>query len=143
MDAQSAPDPQSDAAFTMSVLDLAERDGDGHAGILRLHRELLTLRREDPVFGEQSRLEARPAGERALLVCQEVDGLSRLSLVNLGSQGEFDLTELSARRVRWRPLLCTAEGRFDGPGVDLRMLQPSRQPLVTMPPQSAAVWSGE
>ena len=50
------PDPDDTATFRRSVLDLSERRR--HASIYALHRDLLALRRTDPVL-------ARPAGSTA------------------------------------------------------------------------------
>jgi maltooligosyltrehalose trehalohydrolase len=46
----SIPDPQDPATFERSRLDWAERDREPHASTLRLYRDLLRLRREEPAL---------------------------------------------------------------------------------------------
>ncbi len=44
------PRPADESTFRRCVLDWNERERDGHAAWLRLHRDLIALRRDDPVF---------------------------------------------------------------------------------------------
>jgi maltooligosyltrehalose trehalohydrolase len=48
----SVPDPNAETTFTDSRLDWSEREREPHAGLLRLHRELLALRREYPELSD-------------------------------------------------------------------------------------------
>ncbi len=78
-------DPCDPRTFERCKLDFAERAG--HAPIYRLHKDLLRIRREDPVFRAQ-----RPRGvdgavlgpEALVLRFFEPDGDDRLLLLNLG-----------------------------------------------------------
>jgi maltooligosyltrehalose trehalohydrolase len=83
---QRVPDPADPATFAHCKLDFSERRK--HAEMYALHRDLLRLRREDPVFQAQ-RLDGV---EGAVLASQAFvlrffgeDGDDRLLLVNLGS----------------------------------------------------------
>lgn len=79
------PEPSDRANFERSKLDLAERKT--HAEVYSLHRDLLRLRREDPVFARQPApaLDGAPLGPDALVVrCFAEDGHDRLLLVNFG-----------------------------------------------------------
>jgi maltooligosyltrehalose trehalohydrolase len=97
------PDPADPATFATCRLDLAERHR--HAVSYRLHRDLLKLRRDDPVFRAP-----RPQGvDGAVLGAHAfvlrffgTDGDDRLLLVNLGG----DLHLLPAPE----PLLAPPEG---------------------------------
>ena len=87
---QAVPDPADESTFERSRLDLSERIR--HAGIYQLHRDLLRLRRDDPVFARQD----RSAIEGAVLAAQALvlryggheDG-HRLLVVNLGPDLDF------------------------------------------------------
>jgi len=49
-DPESVPDPQDPETFERSRLDWSERDREPHARLLRLHRELIALRRRESAF---------------------------------------------------------------------------------------------
>ncbi|HZT79670.1 MAG TPA: malto-oligosyltrehalose trehalohydrolase [Gemmataceae bacterium] len=98
------PDPADPKTFQRCKLDWSERDK--HAGAYALHRDLLRLRRDDPVFG--GRKPVRIDG--AVLTPQAFvlrwfggDGDDRLLVVNLGRE-----TALSPAP---EPLLAPPEGR--------------------------------
>ena len=77
-------DPGDIATFRRSVLDLGERER--HAAIYALHRDLLALRRTDPVLGRRpSRIDGTALTEEAWLLrfFSESSG-DRLLIVNLG-----------------------------------------------------------
>ena len=79
------PDPADPETFARSKLDLSERQR--HAELYTLHRDLLRLRREDPVFRAQ-----RPGGMDGAVLGSEAfvlrffgeDSDDRLLVVNLG-----------------------------------------------------------
>ena len=85
------PDPAHPATFERSKLDLSERER--HGETYALHRDLLALRREDPVFAGQ-----RPGGidgavlgdEAFVLRYFDVAQGDRLLLVNLGRELTVD-----------------------------------------------------
>lgn len=93
------PDPQDAATFERSKLRWDERRAPGHARILSIVRELLRLRREDPILRqrcERRDLRARAQGD-LLVVDRSGDGGRRVLLANFtarpvgidwGSQGE-------------------------------------------------------
>ena len=49
-DPDAVPDPQDPATFERSRLDWGERDREPHARLLRIHRDLIALRRREPAF---------------------------------------------------------------------------------------------
>ncbi len=97
-------DPGDPATFERCKLDLSERET--HAPIYRLHKDLLRLRREDPVFRAQ-----RPGGVDGAVLGEEAFVLryfggregDRLLLVNLGRDLQLDPAP--------EPLLAPPEGR--------------------------------
>jgi hypothetical protein len=82
------PSPSDPATFEASKL---ERRGDPrHAPVLQLHRDLLTLRRADPVLAELGTgavcVETSALTDDVLIVrYQRQDGLPRLLVVNFGT----------------------------------------------------------
>ena len=98
------PDPHDPGTFERCKLDLSERQT--HAWAYDLHRDLLKLRREDPVFGRP-----RPRGiDGALLGASAFviryfgdNGDDRLVLVNLGR--DLHLSPVP------EPLLAAPEGK--------------------------------
>lgn len=114
----------TEAAFRASTLDLTQRTHWRHAPTLALHRALLTLRREDPLFRRQSRegLEGAVLSDSALalrFLGDEQTG-DRLLLLNLGGElrdSPFPEPVLALPRGRsWRALLSSEETRFGGSG---------------------------
>jgi maltooligosyltrehalose trehalohydrolase len=97
-------DPESETTFKRCKLDFSERQR--HAASYELHRDLLKLRREDPVFRRP-----RPRGADGAVLGAEAfvlrffgdEGDDRLLLVNLGA--DLQLNEMP------EPLLAPPEGR--------------------------------
>ncbi|MGE5353277.1 MAG: malto-oligosyltrehalose trehalohydrolase [Acidobacteriota bacterium] len=98
------PDPANPKTFERSKIDFSERQS--HAPIYKMHRDLLKLRREDPVLSRQDRHMMDGAvlsGEAFLLRFFDPDGMDRLLIVNLGR--DLELTILP------EPLLAPPEGK--------------------------------
>jgi maltooligosyltrehalose trehalohydrolase len=79
------PDPGDVASFEQCKLDFEERRS--HAPVYALHRDLLKLRREDPVFRSQRprALDGAVLGEEAFVLrFFAEDGDDRLLVINLG-----------------------------------------------------------
>jgi maltooligosyltrehalose trehalohydrolase len=87
---EAVPDPADDSTFEQSRLDLSERIR--HARIYQLHRDLLRLRREDPILSRQDRgaLDGAVLGPQALVLRYSgpMDD-DRLLVVNLGPDLNF------------------------------------------------------
>jgi maltooligosyltrehalose trehalohydrolase len=87
-------DPGDPASFEKCKLDLSERQS--HAGIYQLHKDLLRLRKEDPIFHEQRAggLDGAVLGGEAFLLRyfggSSHPGGDRLLLVNLGVDLKLD-----------------------------------------------------
>lgn len=142
-----APDPQADAAFAKSKLDLSERDKPPHDGVYRLFQELLRLRHDDPVLRRQDRSRMRaeaPMPRFVALMRWNENEERRLLLVNFGDGARFDAGDHAwLGEAGWQPLLSTAEERFAGPGVDLGKLAFPSGTAVDLPPTSAVLWAAE
>jgi maltooligosyltrehalose trehalohydrolase len=116
--------PFGEEAFRLSQLDWSEREREPHRSFLALHRELLRLRREDPVFSAQARerLAGAVLSPSAFVLRYLGDGQQgdRLLLLNLGTELELSpcpepLLAPVAGKL-WRPLLSSEETRFGGSG---------------------------
>ncbi len=140
------PDPQAEATFLRSHLDLEERDRPPHDGVYQLFRELLRLRRDDPVLRRQDRWNLLAEGLGVALIAVERwdgEGRRRLLLANLGDEAHLSLDEQAwlgeAAALTWQPILATSEERFAGPGVAPSPLVPGT--TIVLPPACAALWA--
>jgi maltooligosyltrehalose trehalohydrolase len=115
------PDPESPESFERCKLDFAERQR--HAACYALHKDLLRLRREDPVFGGEGegRLDGAVLGPEAFVL--RFFGASsedRLLLVNLGRNLDLEpvpeplLAPLTG--LRWEVLWSSEDPRYGGSG---------------------------
>jgi maltooligosyltrehalose trehalohydrolase len=118
--AKLAP-PEDRGTFERCKLDFAERTK--HAEAYTFYRELIRLRRHDPVFGDVSnhRFDGAVLTESAFLLCIfGEDGDDRLVLVNLGPDTRMPrapeplLAPPDGRS--WGILLSTEDQRFGGAG---------------------------
>jgi len=119
---EAVPEPSDPRTFERSHLDFSERQR--HAEIYRLHRDLLRLRREDPVIARQARhlLEGAVLGPQALVLRYLTDtDDDRLLVINLGS----DLALVPAPEPLlapvtdggWRLQWSSEHPRYGGPGI--------------------------
>jgi maltooligosyltrehalose trehalohydrolase len=113
------PDPTDPAVFEACRLDLSERQR--HREAYDLHRDLLKLRREDPVFSAQSAVDGAVLSEAAFVLrFFSDDGNDRLLLVNLGV--DLHLTPLPEPLLappaenQWRLLWSSENPRYGGGG---------------------------
>lgn len=85
------PDPGDERTFEISKLDWNEADK--HAAVLSFHRDLIRLRRTDPVLSspESFRLDGATLTERAFVLRWfTADGTDRLLVVNLDQEARFE-----------------------------------------------------
>jgi maltooligosyltrehalose trehalohydrolase len=139
---ETIPDPAADSTFTMCKLDWGERES--HAPTYDLHRDLLRLRREDPVLAQQSRecLDGAVLTDRAFMIrffgAEQGD---RLLLINLGTQRRLEtLGEplfAALPQAAWHLVWCSDARRYGGPGI----VNPYRDGQWTLPARSAAFFS--
>lgn len=124
-------DPTNPAAFELCKLDFTERER--HATVYILHRDLLRLRREDPVFrlSHAGGIDGAVLGPEAFLLrffnAQSGD---RLLFVNLGRDLHLDIAPepllAPPENARWRVLWSSEDPRYGGTG--------------TYPPDSEENW---
>ncbi len=133
--------PFGEEAFRLSKLDWSERER--NAGALALHKDVLRLRREDPVFAAQDlkRVAGAVLSPQALVLRyfgSEREG-DRLLLLNLGAELSVapcpePLLSPPAGNT-WRLLLASEHVRYGGMGTpaftdDVRMRVPGQTALV-------------
>jgi maltooligosyltrehalose trehalohydrolase len=134
------PDPQDEETFLASKLDLGERER--HAAVYALHRDLLALRREDPVCREQrrDRTEAMAVGGQQVAVRRWSEAGERLLVANFGAACVVAAEALPVTvGPEWRLLLTTTDARYGGNG-DAPDIGDEG---VAMPARCAAVWARE
>jgi maltooligosyltrehalose trehalohydrolase len=113
-------DPGDIATFRRSVLDRGERQR--NATTYALHRDLLALRREDPVLGQRpARVDGAVLSEESWMLRYFDDGADRLLIVNLGADFVLDpAPEPLLAPVEghgWRLLWSSEAARYGGAGV--------------------------
>jgi maltooligosyltrehalose trehalohydrolase len=115
------PPPHAVETFARSKLDPSERRS--HAEWLALHRDLLRLRREDPVFAAQARaaIDGAVLSTQALVLRWDDEAGTRLLLVNLGPDLRLDpvpeplLAPPDGRE--WSPIWSSEHPAYGGAGV--------------------------
>jgi maltooligosyltrehalose trehalohydrolase len=135
------PDPQARSTFDASKLRLDERER--HAGIYRLYRDLLALRRDDPVLRHHDRAAtlAHALTAQVIAVNRWHGEDHRLLLANFGPEVTLDLAvtpDLTPLAVQPRHLLLTTtDERYDGSGNAPR----DQDATITIPARSAVIWA--
>ena len=123
---EAIPDPQSPETFARSKLKWEERRGPRHARVLALHREMLHLRRTDPVLRHASRdaMTVEAKGD-VLVVRRALDADVRVLCVSFGAS----LVPLA---------------RLELAESDLLPVLASRDPIArdALPPRSAVILAG-
>lgn len=118
---EQVPRPSDREAFARCALLDAERDADGP--LRRLHRDLLRLRRSDPVLRDlgtdRVRIESS-APDVSVLVLRFLSELGdRLVIVNLGSDHQSPMNEplfAPPLGLRWTVLWSSEDPSYDGGG---------------------------
>jgi maltooligosyltrehalose trehalohydrolase len=115
------PDPGNPATFQRSKIDFSERDR--HAGTYALHKDLIRLRREDPVISLQGEFGFDGAvlgGEAFVIRYFAEDGGDRLLLVNMGADLHVSPAPepllAPPRNSLWQVLWSSEDTRYGGMG---------------------------
>lgn len=123
------PDPGAEATFRRCVLDWGERDRGVHATLLALHRDLIALRRDDPVLSvprtgvgtAPGALDAASLGDRAFVLRYFGEaGDDRLLVVNYAQTLHLDVAPepllAPPAGARWRTVWSSEDPRYGGLG---------------------------
>ncbi len=115
------PDPSAPALFRQAKLDMSERWR--HAGIYELHRDLIKLRREDPVFRAQRYrgLDGAVLGPEAFVLrFFGENGDDRLVVVNFGLDLHLDPAPepllAPPESMRWKIIWSSENPKYGGSG---------------------------
>ena len=140
----SIPDPQAEETFLRSKLDLRHRRT--HAGVYRLYRDLLRLRRTDPVLARQDRHRLRIAeiGAQTLVVHRWSGEDHRLLVANFGPSLGIDpadpaLGDLPVPKANL--LLSTAQRRYGGGGEPAGLRGRGAARRLEVPARTAALFA--
>lgn len=142
---ETIPDPQARSTFLRSKLDLSEREV--NAGVLHLYRELIRLRRSDPVLrvNDRSGTSAHGVTAEVVLIHRWAGDEHRLLIANFGSAIGLPVTGDAWGEVPGLDaaalMLSTADRRFGGTPGTSRVEPDGMQATVMMPARSAAIWS--
>jgi maltooligosyltrehalose trehalohydrolase len=139
------PDPQSPETFLRSKLNLAEREL--HAGTYALYRELLRLRREDPVLTvqEKSLSKATAVGPQIVIVERWHENERRLLVANFGPSvgltfaDQPDLSHLLAADLGL--LITSSDRKFGGDGSTCGLVTVNGQRRIEMPARTATIFA--
>jgi maltooligosyltrehalose trehalohydrolase len=132
--------PADQETYRRCKLDHGDRER--HAHVVRLHKDLLALRREDPVFAAQDRERMHGAvlgAEAFLLRFLGKGGDDRLLVVNLGAS--LSLVPMAEPLLappsgtRWRLLWHSENPRYGGDG----MIEPDGEHSWRLPAHALAV----
>jgi maltooligosyltrehalose trehalohydrolase len=141
----SIPDPQAAQTFDSSVLDEADRAI--NARILLLYRELLTLRRDDPVLhvAERTATRACAAGAQMMIVHRWHEAEHLVLVANVGAATDLSFSSTAGLREvpdgEWRLLLSTAETRFGGGGRASAVGGDGQERRMTIPARTAVIYA--
>jgi maltooligosyltrehalose trehalohydrolase len=125
------PDPQDPATIERSKLDWSERDSAPHAGVLRLYRDLLALRRREPALrsGRVGGFRAFAPDDATILLRRDPDDAADPTVwvaVRLRGAGALDLGEFrqgDGDARAWETVLTTNDEHYTSdevpPHIDL------------------------
>lgn len=113
---EQIPDPQAEETFDRSKLDLTERQT--NAGVYLLYKDLLHLRRHDPVLSAHDRRRTRAIaiGSHCVVVHRWTEQGDRLIIANFGDRLDgapvWQYRIEFGRAEEWSVLLSTADPRY-------------------------------
>jgi len=105
------PDPQALETFERSRLDRAAITRPAHAAVLRLHEDLLRLRREERALWDEDATTKVEAGDGWIATRRELPGRGLLGLFNLAPEERN--VEVHADGT-WRAIVTTDDERYGG-----------------------------
>jgi maltooligosyltrehalose trehalohydrolase len=111
------PDPQDEGTFLRSRPNPALRKSGNHALLLGLHRELIRIRKEDPVLSRTDRegMKVTPFEREKALVVLRRNGSAQTAAVFHFGDAQATLP-LSLPGGPWEKVLDSSDARWGGPG---------------------------
>ncbi|MBI2816457.1 MAG: malto-oligosyltrehalose trehalohydrolase [Acidobacteria bacterium] len=114
-------DPSASSTFQSCKLDWSERQRNQHS--YDLHKDLLRLRREDPIFRLQGSrgIDGAVLGPEAFVLRFFGEGSDRLLLINFGLDLHLEIAPepllAPLENMQWAMLWCSEHPRYGGTGV--------------------------
>jgi maltooligosyltrehalose trehalohydrolase len=114
---EEPPDPQDETTFQRCKLDHSLKQGGHHVTLLDFYRELLRLRKTVPALASMSKEEMEVIGfeEEQVVFLRRWSGDSEVFAAFDFAEDQATL-DLPVPAGRWRKLLDSADGRWEGPG---------------------------
>ncbi|HLL51794.1 MAG TPA: alpha-amylase family glycosyl hydrolase, partial [Thermomicrobiales bacterium] len=140
----SIPDPQAEATFLASKLDLDERRT--NAPTYRLYQALLALRNNDPVLrnGDRAATHAVALGAQIVVIHRWHEADHRVLVANFGAAADLPIADTPRLQDLppgdWRLLLSTADQQFGGNGRETGPIGNETHPRLIIPARSAAIF---
>lgn len=140
----SIPDPQLESSFTGSKLKY--RDRRINAGIYRLYRALIALRRTDPVLvhNDRTHVRAEALTAQVIVIHRWWGAEQRLILANFGAATQIKVSDapfLARLPVQgWRIVLNTASRSHDGSGERACVTGRGASRTISLPARSATIF---
>jgi maltooligosyltrehalose trehalohydrolase len=107
------PDPQAASTFGLSRLPWDERDTGIHAGVWRLHRALLGLRRSEPALAPGTRFEATACDAGTVALAFGAPAAPDLLVVaRLAGAGQVELSSAGDSPRAWQLVLTSEDPGF-------------------------------
>jgi maltooligosyltrehalose trehalohydrolase len=139
------PDPQDENTFRRSRPNLALRSQGSHAVLRDLHRELIRLRKTDPVLSGVDRVGMAVttfATERTMVVVRGNDAARAAVVFHFGDATAE--VPLFVPGVAWTKSLDSTDARWGGPGGETpEALPPATAARITLRPRSFVVLRSE
>jgi maltooligosyltrehalose trehalohydrolase len=136
------PDPQDESTFARSRIEWNSRCAESHAVLREFYKELLQLRREDPVFcrHDKNNLEAVPFDSpKALSLRRWHDSHQRLAIFTFEKNSAP--VRISLPEGAWEKLLDSSDSRWNGPGTGAPdRIESSGEVRLTLPALSFALY---
>lgn len=136
------PDPQDESTFARSHIDWNSRCAASHKILRDFYKELLRLRREDPIFSRRDKdhLEAVSFDSpKALALRRWHDSHQRLAVFNF--EANSTLIHTSPPAGLWEKLLDSSDSRWSGPGGSAPdRIESSGELQLTLPASSFALF---
>jgi maltooligosyltrehalose trehalohydrolase len=118
------PRPDAIETFEQARLDWGELERVEHKQMLALHRDLIALRKSDPVFSAKPRrggLDGAMIGDRACVVrFFAEDGMDRLIILNMDGEEHLSIVPepllAPPGGMEWEMLFCSDHPRYGGTG---------------------------
>lgn len=112
------PDPQAESVYARSRIDWNSRCAASHKFLLDFYKELLRIRREDPILSRRDKqnIEAIPSDSPKTLLLRRWNGSQqRLAIFNF--EKDASSLHVSAPAAIWGKLLDSSDSQWGGPGV--------------------------